>query len=174
MFLPEAPSPGVPEDFPRRPVPGVRVLPLQEGERAAGEGVLDVPGPGRRAAQPRAITQGPRVTVMRGHCHPPGLAGLEGAAAAGAAPRPGPAGGPGTDRAEDKTLCQAEGAPGHPRGRPGLESFVPGLPAFRVSYLPPGSFSWIETHRGTVHPFFFFGRGGAVGPVGSSTSPSGT
>ena len=31
----------------------------------------------RKGCRSRAITQGRRVTVMRGHCHPPDLGGLE-------------------------------------------------------------------------------------------------
>ncbi|XP_037363648.1 FLYWCH-type zinc finger-containing protein 1 [Talpa occidentalis] len=50
----------------------------------------------RMGCRSRAITQGPRVTVMRGHCHPPDLGGLaalrQREQRPGAAPRGGPGG----------------------------------------------------------------------------------
>uniref|UniRef100_A0A452FWJ2 FLYWCH-type zinc finger-containing protein 1 n=1 Tax=Capra hircus TaxID=9925 RepID=A0A452FWJ2_CAPHI len=51
---------------------------LYRKEKAAGEKVYWMcRDQARKGCRSRAITQGPRVTVMRGHCHPPDLAGLE-------------------------------------------------------------------------------------------------
>ncbi|XP_046524187.1 FLYWCH-type zinc finger-containing protein 1 isoform X1 [Equus quagga] len=51
---------------------------LYRKEKAAGEKVYWMcRDQARMGCRSRAITQGQRVTVMRGHCHPPDLAGLE-------------------------------------------------------------------------------------------------
>ena len=51
---------------------------LYRKEKAAGEKVYWMcRDQARKGCRSRAITQGLRVTVMRGHCHPPDLAGLE-------------------------------------------------------------------------------------------------
>ncbi|XP_068379978.1 FLYWCH-type zinc finger-containing protein 1 isoform X2 [Eschrichtius robustus] len=51
---------------------------LYRREKAAGEKVYwTCRDQARMGCRSRAITQGKRVTVMRGHCHPPDLGGLE-------------------------------------------------------------------------------------------------
>ena len=51
---------------------------LYRREKAAGEKVYwTCRDQARMGCRSRAITQGQRVTVMRGHCHPPDLGGLE-------------------------------------------------------------------------------------------------
>ncbi|XP_054445439.1 FLYWCH-type zinc finger-containing protein 1 [Pteronotus mesoamericanus] len=51
---------------------------LYRREKAAGEKVYwTCRDQARMGCRSRAITQGQRVTVMRGHCHPPDLVGLE-------------------------------------------------------------------------------------------------
>ncbi|KAB1251984.1 FLYWCH-type zinc finger-containing protein 1 [Camelus dromedarius] len=51
---------------------------LYRREKAAGEKMYwTCRDQARMGCRSRAITQGQRVTVMRGHCHPPDLAGLE-------------------------------------------------------------------------------------------------
>ncbi|KAM9057743.1 FLYWCH-type zinc finger-containing protein 1 isoform 2-T5 [Megaptera novaeangliae] len=51
---------------------------LYRREKAAGEKVYwTCRDQARMGCRSRAITQGKRVTVMRGHCHPPDLVGLE-------------------------------------------------------------------------------------------------
>ncbi|KAM9584151.1 FLYWCH-type zinc finger-containing protein 1 [Trichechus inunguis] len=51
---------------------------LYRKEKAAGDKVYWMcRDQARLGCRSRAITQGPRVTVMRGHCHPPDLGGLE-------------------------------------------------------------------------------------------------
>ena len=51
---------------------------LYRREKAAGEKVYwTCRDQARMGCRSRAITQGRRVTVMRGHCHPPDLGGLE-------------------------------------------------------------------------------------------------
>ncbi|XP_054991789.1 FLYWCH-type zinc finger-containing protein 1 isoform X2 [Sorex araneus] len=69
---------------------------LYRREKAAGDKVYwTCRDQARMGCRSRAITQGRRVTVMRGHCHPPDLGGLE--ALRQREKRPGPAqrGGPG-------------------------------------------------------------------------------
>ena len=78
MFLPETPQP---LEFLRTSLGGrflVYESFLYRKEKAAGEKVYWMcRDQARKGCRSRAITQGPRVTVMRGHCHPPDLAGLE-------------------------------------------------------------------------------------------------
>nr|XP_020766093.1 FLYWCH-type zinc finger-containing protein 1 [Odocoileus virginianus texanus] len=51
---------------------------LYRKEKAAGEKVYWMcRDQARKGCRSRAITQGPQVTIMRSHCHPPDLAGLE-------------------------------------------------------------------------------------------------
>lgn len=51
---------------------------LYRREKAAGNKVYwTCRDQARMGCRSRAITQGRRVTVMRGHCHPPDLGGLE-------------------------------------------------------------------------------------------------
>jgi hypothetical protein len=51
---------------------------LYRREKAAGEKVYwTCRDQARMGCRSRAITQGRQVTVMRGHCHPPDLLGLE-------------------------------------------------------------------------------------------------
>nr|XP_045368723.1 FLYWCH-type zinc finger-containing protein 1 [Camelus bactrianus] len=72
---------------------------LYRREKAAGEKMYwTCRDQARMGCRSRAITQGQRVTVMRGHCHPPDLAGLE--ALRQREKRPGTAqrGSPGTQR----------------------------------------------------------------------------
>lgn len=73
-------DPGGPE-FLRTPLGGSFLVYesfLYRREKAAGEKVYWMcRDQARKGCRSRAITQGPRVTVMRGHCHPPDLAGLE-------------------------------------------------------------------------------------------------
>ena len=121
---------------------------LYRREKAAGEKVYwTCRDQARMGCRSRAITQGPRVTVMRGHCHPPDLAGLEALRQREQLPGPAQQEDPGTDRAGDKTLCQAEVQTS--QGADTVwRALFPGLPAFLESpTLPPtGSFSWIEKH----------------------------
>ncbi|XP_066238889.1 FLYWCH-type zinc finger-containing protein 1 isoform X1 [Saccopteryx leptura] len=73
-------GPGGPE-FLRTPLGGsflVHESFLYRREKAAGEKVYwTCRDQARMGCRSRAITQGQRVTVMRGHCHPPDLLGLE-------------------------------------------------------------------------------------------------
>lgn len=73
-------SPGGPE-FLRTPLGGsflVHESFLYRREKAAGDKVYwTCRDQARMGCRSRAITQGQRVTVMRGHCHPPDLGGLE-------------------------------------------------------------------------------------------------
>ncbi|XP_004438207.1 PREDICTED: FLYWCH-type zinc finger-containing protein 1 isoform X2 [Ceratotherium simum simum] len=73
-------DPGGPE-FLRTPLGGsflVHESFLYRREKAAGEKVYwTCRDQARMGCRSRAITQGQRVTVMRGHCHPPDLGGLE-------------------------------------------------------------------------------------------------
>uniref|UniRef100_A0A8C0T138 FLYWCH-type zinc finger-containing protein 1 n=1 Tax=Canis lupus familiaris TaxID=9615 RepID=A0A8C0T138_CANLF len=73
-------SPGGPE-FLRTPLGGSFLVYesfLYRREKAAGEKVYwTCRDQARMGCRSRAITQGQRVTVMRGHCHPPDLGGLE-------------------------------------------------------------------------------------------------
>ena len=51
---------------------------LDRREKAAGEKVYwTCRDQARMGCRSRAITQGPQVMVMRRHCHPPDLGGLE-------------------------------------------------------------------------------------------------
>ncbi|KAK2497044.1 hypothetical protein MC885_016538 [Smutsia gigantea] len=72
--------PGGPE-FLRTPLGGSFLVYesfLYRREKAAGEKVYwTCRDQARMGCRSRAITQGQRVTVMRGHCHPPDLGGLE-------------------------------------------------------------------------------------------------
>ncbi|XP_062035797.1 FLYWCH-type zinc finger-containing protein 1 isoform X1 [Lepus europaeus] len=85
-------DPGGPE-FLRTPLGGSFLVHdsfLYRREKAAGEKVYwTCRDQARMGCRSRAITQGRRVTVMRGHCHPPDLAGLE--ALRQREKRPGPA-----------------------------------------------------------------------------------
>ncbi|XP_045398315.1 FLYWCH-type zinc finger-containing protein 1 isoform X5 [Lemur catta] len=73
-------DPGGPE-FLRTPLGGSFLVYesfLYRREKAAGEKVYwTCRDQARMGCRSRAITQGRRVTVMRGHCHPPDLGGLE-------------------------------------------------------------------------------------------------
>ena len=73
-------SPGGPE-FLRTPLGGSFLVYesfLYRREKAAGEKVYwTCRDQARMGCRSRAITQGRQVTVMRGHCHPPDLGGLE-------------------------------------------------------------------------------------------------
>ena len=73
-------SPGGPE-FLRTPLGGSFLVYesfLYRREKAAGDKVYwTCRDQARMGCRSRAITQGRRVTVMRGHCHPPDLGGLE-------------------------------------------------------------------------------------------------
>nr|XP_012599245.1 FLYWCH-type zinc finger-containing protein 1 isoform X5 [Microcebus murinus]XP_012599246.1 FLYWCH-type zinc finger-containing protein 1 isoform X6 [Microcebus murinus] len=73
-------EPGGPE-FLRTPLGGsflVHESFLYRREKAAGQKVYwTCRDQARMGCRSRAITQGRRVTVMRGHCHPPDLGGLE-------------------------------------------------------------------------------------------------
>ncbi|XP_064448460.1 FLYWCH-type zinc finger-containing protein 1 isoform X2 [Mirounga angustirostris] len=73
-------DPGGPE-FLRTPLGGSFLVYesfLYRREKAAGEKVYwTCRDQARMGCRSRAITQGQRVTVMRGHCHPPDLGGLE-------------------------------------------------------------------------------------------------
>ncbi|XP_005337830.2 FLYWCH-type zinc finger-containing protein 1 isoform X1 [Ictidomys tridecemlineatus] len=73
-------DPGGPE-FLRTPLGGSFLVYesfLYRREKAAGEKVYwTCRDQARMGCRSRAITQGSRVTVMRGHCHPPDLVGLE-------------------------------------------------------------------------------------------------
>ncbi|XP_057606663.1 FLYWCH-type zinc finger-containing protein 1 isoform X3 [Hippopotamus amphibius kiboko] len=73
-------SPGGPE-FLRTPLGGSFLVYesfLYRREKAAGEKVYwTCRDQARMGCRSRAITQGPRVMVMRRHCHPPDLGGLE-------------------------------------------------------------------------------------------------
>ncbi|XP_076998177.1 FLYWCH-type zinc finger-containing protein 1 isoform X3 [Tamandua tetradactyla] len=73
-------GPGGPE-FLRTPLGGRFLVYdsfLYRREKAAGEKVYwTCRDQARMGCRSRAITQGQRVTVMRGHCHPPDLGGLE-------------------------------------------------------------------------------------------------
>uniref|UniRef100_A0A2K5EGF5 FLYWCH-type zinc finger-containing protein 1 n=1 Tax=Aotus nancymaae TaxID=37293 RepID=A0A2K5EGF5_AOTNA len=69
---------------------------LYRREKAAGEKVYwTCRDQARMGCRSRAITQGQRVTVMRGHCHPPDLGGLEALRQREKRPNPAQRGSPG-------------------------------------------------------------------------------
>ena len=88
---------------------------LYRKEKAAGEKVYWMcRDQARKGCRSRAITQGPRVTVMRGHCHPPDLAGLEALRRREQLPSLAQQEDPGTDRAGARLFARPRFR--HPRG----------------------------------------------------------
>ncbi|XP_004474929.2 LOW QUALITY PROTEIN: FLYWCH-type zinc finger-containing protein 1 [Dasypus novemcinctus] len=105
---PQAPPATPPEDpdadaggpeFLRTPLGGSFLVHdsfLYRREKAAGEKVYwTCRDQARMGCRSRAITQGRRVTVMRGHCHPPDLGGLEALRQRERRPNPAQRGSPG-------------------------------------------------------------------------------
>ncbi|ELK36428.1 FLYWCH-type zinc finger-containing protein 1 [Myotis davidii] len=82
----------------------------------------------------RAITQGQRVTVMRGHCHPPDMEGLQ------------------ARRQQEKTMATQKARPGGPGGQ--VDKLLQGGPEFLRTPLG-GSF--------LVHESFLYRREKAAG-----------
>ncbi|KAM9209628.1 FLYWCH-type zinc finger-containing protein 1 isoform 2-T2 [Dugong dugon] len=107
----------------------------------------------------RAITRGSRVTVMRGHCHPPDEEGLEARRQREKLPSPAlpeGVGGPGGHAEEPLEgvgpwLCPEEPAPG--LGRPAPEEEDEGLQALSLLSLPPKKRPTPET--GEAQPLEF-------------------
>ena len=169
LFLPEAPQP---LEFLRTSLGGrflVYESFLYRKEKAAGEKVYWMcRDQARKGCRSRAITQGPQVTIMRSHCHPPDLAGLEALRQRERLPSLAQQEDPGTDRAMDEALCQA--GVQTPQGADTVwGALFPGLPASLESpTLPPtGSFSWIPLSLS--HPFL----GGCCEVCGIFIPPTG-
>ena len=121
---------------------------LYRKEKAAGDKIYWMcRDQARMGCRSRAITQGQQVTVMRGHCHSPDLAGLEALRQRERLPSPPQQEDPGTDRGRggggDMRAVGVLVSTG-PRFRHHRGALFPGSSAFFSLLAPPISLSLLS------------------------------